>query len=63
MTFAPHAHQDCPYDLEVDPVRDVDLGKGNHFYHDVLGCPAECEDDHNHPGVMKLAIIPTPKNG
>lgn len=27
----------------------VDLSKNNHFFHDSLGCPYECDGDHNHP--------------
>lgn len=28
-----------------------DLDKQNHFCHDALGCPYECEGDHNHPQI------------
>lgn len=43
-----HGWRDCPFYLQAR-VEDVDLAKTNHFYHDSLGCPALCGDDHNHP--------------
>lgn len=26
-----------------------DLSRPNHYFHDSLGCPLSCDDDHNHP--------------
>lgn len=53
MANADHEWVKCPH-MGVTEPNDVDLKRQNHFYHDSLGCPFECTEDHNHP---------TPKGG
>lgn len=53
MPTPDHDWEDCPHTFaEVDPRKDVDLTKSNHFFHDSAGCPGECLADHNHPNVI-----------
>lgn len=48
MASSEHTWTNCPY-IGVNRVEPIDLNRSNHFYHDSLGCPFECGDDHNHP--------------
>jgi hypothetical protein len=48
MTTPEHDWKACPHKGDAD-LDKVVLRKPNHFYHDSLGCPYECNEDHNHP--------------
>lgn len=52
MASADHDWENCPHS-GINNVDLVQITRQNHFYHDSLGCPFECSEDHNHPEVRR----------
>lgn len=44
-----HSREDCPHSEGPYDHSAHDLNRPNHLAHDILGCPFECDGNHNHP--------------
>lgn len=44
-----HEERNCPNEPLVISDSPADLARGNHHFHDSLGCPHTCTGNHNHP--------------